>query len=59
MYDIVMEWIGSQACSLAGASCADAAAVNMGLVTLGLIGFAWVVAVIAIRRARRRDGYYI
>jgi hypothetical protein len=55
MYSTVIEVIGSHACSLTGPACSGAEAVNMGLVVLAFVGLAWTMAVISIRRARRRD----
>lgn len=59
MHDIILGLIGSQTCSLAGTPCVDAEAVNMGIVVLGLLALGISVAIVALRRQWRRDGYYV
>lgn len=59
MHDIILGLIGSQTCSFAGTACADAQAVNMGIVVLGLLALGLSVALAALRRQSRRDGYYV
>lgn len=59
MHDIILGLIGSQTCSLAGTACADVQAVNMGIVVLGLLAVGMSVALVALRRKSRRDGYYV
>ena len=59
MHDIVLTFIGSQTCSLAGTACANAQALNMGVVVLGFLAVVLSLAVIAIRRRERREGWYV
>ena len=67
-YTTLPQWIGSNACSLAGnlpeflqigASCSGAQAVNMGLVVLAITTIGLTVRLIAGHRRARRESHYV